>query len=470
MSTRAMLVVPGGALATTSDAVSALAIDGWRDKLLVHELPGPSPSSEESTESVLDAAARFGADKIFVPRGLVLEDQAVLDAGRQLKRLESASRELRRPNSDALNSVLKGISLDFCSRAVAELARWDHAEVVQEAVPSGKWALARVEKWRRQFQVVDPKLGPVLADAILRRLRVLTTQYAVNCTVQHGLPGPYGIIEDKLGKSWGVMSNVLKKGLESKGGEAEILPIHEAVTKGARDGRLVRIMEDGLFSATELLAVVESLVGARTAGDTERREKTPPLEDVSYMRTARQEWAYGCVTDYGQIMFHAMAKVYGLSSATLHVHEKTHQIAVLRPGAVEVMQARLAQIAPILELAAHEERRQKLREFRHELTKQIVPVPWSSDAVIDQKLRELCQGLGAQLWRTFLIARHGQVDSDRWPDSRIQKCGLGMEGMGLTFAFAHSIPRASLPVLWGTGKVRAADGADIDWFPLFPRA
>lgn len=47
---------------------------------------------------------------------------------------------------------------------------------------------------------------------------------------------------------------------------------------------------------------------------------------------------------------------------------------------------------------------------------------------------------------------------------------LAREAHKDTFTFAHSTPRASLPVLWAQGKVKAADGGLIDWLPLFPNA
>ena len=68
-----------------------------------------------------------------------------------------------------------------------------------------------------------------------------------------------GFNNDTWGKSWGTISTLIRK----KCAAASLLPITEAIEKGGHPN-VLRLVEDGLFSGTEMRAILDSLRGAST--------------------------------------------------------------------------------------------------------------------------------------------------------------------------------------------------------------
>jgi len=89
---------------------------------------------------------------------------------------------------------------------------------------------------------------------------------------------------------------------------------------------------------------------------------------------------------------------------------------------------------------------------------------WKTESARNRAMR-FCEEIGKQLWTNYL--RGKKFDLDRWSDERIAQCSLGMEGLGLTFAFPHSVPKATLPLFWARGRVTFQE-CSIDWIPLLP--
>lgn len=77
---------------------------------------------------------------------------------------------------------------------------------------------------------------------------------------------------------------------------------------------------------------------------------------------------------------------------------------------------------------------------------------------------DVCAAIGRQLF-----ARYVSLKGWDWHPSRIEQAGLGFDSCGLTLAFAHSVPKSSLPLFWMGGRVKVK-GKDIEWMPLFPNA
>ena len=110
--------------------------------------------------------------------------------------------------------------------------------------------------------------------------------------------------------------------------------------------------------------------------------------------------------------------------------------------------------------------------FRTHLRSRVVPFAFQDDKGWKDpasllRARAFCAKVGEQLWLSYITRKN--FDLVAWPDDRIRRCALGMEGLGLTFAFPHSVPKASLPVLWARGRV-TLNGVSIDWVPLLPNA
>jgi len=83
---------------------------------------------------------------------------------------------------------------------------------------------------------------------------------------------------------------------------------------------------------------------------------------------------------------------------------------------------------------------------------------WGSRA---QKAQEICQSIGIQLTRPWLLRTKGSRDDDR-----AAKWSLGALGFASLTAFSKSVPKPVLPLLWLEGAVTMND-ATVDWRPLY---
>jgi hypothetical protein len=88
---------------------------------------------------------------------------------------------------------------------------------------------------------------------------------------------------------------------------------------------------------------------------------------------------------------------------------------------------------------------------------------WSSEAR-RQEAEAFCGEVGQQLFQGY----HDRKKWD-WPKKRIETSRFGMHGLGLNLAFWHSVPKASLPLLWAGGEVKS-HGSTVNWVPLFPNS
>ena len=113
------------------------------------------------------------------------------------------------------------------------------------------------------------------------------------------------------------------------------------------------------------------------------------------------------------------------------------------------------------------------RSFLDQLRSRVIPFAfqddkgWKDGASLG-RARVFSEQVGEQLWRSYIVKRKN-FDPGSWPAERMRLCALGMEGLGLTFAFPHSVPKASLPLFWARGQVTFG-GISLDWVPLLPDA
>jgi hypothetical protein len=253
---------------------------------------------------------------------------------------------------------------------------------------------------------------------------------------------------DKWGKSWGTVSTLIRK----KCGAASLFPIAEAIARGGPP-KVLRLVEDGLFSGTEMRAILDSLRGTRPPG---RSQKVPKLDDPSLLSQLPTQMHFGVVCDFGVAMLRRYTASNGLPNIQIAVSAAARKFRVLSESLpTEAVQLEEDDDA-----------------FKGRLRSRVVPFAFQEDkgwkdADSLLRARSFCEQVGAQLWRNYIQKKH--FDLGAWPDARIQLCALGMEGLGLTFAFPHSVPKASLPLLWAGGKITAY-GTSLEWVPLFPNA
>src|SRR5439155_19279466 len=96
-----------------------------------------------------------------------------------------------------------------------------------------------------------------------------------------------GFNQDKWGKSWATVSNLIRKKCPS----AALLPITEAIPLG-KYPKVLRLVEDGLFSGTEVRAIFDSLRGARAPG---RSQKVEMLANANIVATIAAQFYFGAV-------------------------------------------------------------------------------------------------------------------------------------------------------------------------------
>jgi hypothetical protein len=346
---------------------------------------------------------------------------------------------------DGLLHQLRDLGLDWRSEVTARLKHYALGTVSE----------AEIDRWLGQFE----RLGNhrTVGEHLLQLLDVLPLVdlgEALSADSDfYGAELVVGFNNDKWGKSWGTVSTLIRK----KCALASLLPIAEAVEKGGHP-QVLRLVEDGLFSGTEMRAVFDSLRGNRPPG---RSQKVPRLTDPSVLSRVSTQVHFAVVCDFGEAVLRRYMASNSLPNIQIAVSGAARKFRVLY-GTADVQPS---PDGPIMTGDDDE-------TFRTRLRSRVVPFAFQDDkgwrnAASRLRAQTFCANVGEQLWRSYIAKKN--FDLGAWPGDRIQRCALGMEGLGLTFAFPHSVPKASLPVLWARGSV-TLNGRSIDWIPLLPNA
>jgi hypothetical protein len=214
------------------------------------------------------------------------------------------------------------------------------------------------------------------------------------------------------------------------------------------------VFEDGLWTGTEAIGILESLQGLRP-----ERAKTRALANPALLNACDLQLAYAVATDYGLALMRRYAKDKGLDRVSFW---GAREVVVAAPGVIE-----------------------RLADSSYDPSTLYVdgPAGDSLQPYLVQRARELCgdeqaqqlQGfctaVGRQLFDNYLTdqVRDHNWSWDKWPEQKRSLAAMGMHGMALSHAFAHSIPKASLPLLWGNGPV-IVGSRRVVWKALFPNA
>ena len=80
----------------------------------------------------------------------------------------------------------------------------------------------------------------------------------------------------------------------------------------------------------------------------------------------------------------------------------------------------------------------------------ITPAVFSAAALTanqEADMKAFYTDVGRQLFVNYIeIMKERRPDYKDWPPEKLERCSLGMWGFGMAFAFAHSVPKASLPL------------------------
>ncbi len=341
-----------------------------------------------------------------------------------------------------LQTVLAGCGLTLHNASATLLSKWSHSLVDLRAVTD----------WQNQFATLGKEYRWI-AEFILREL-VMTdptdlTDSLRELPIGTNVAACYNKDERGTPKSGEVVAGLLHK-------RNQLIKIHDAPAAAFEAGEYSKIVvfEDGLWTGTEAVGILESLQGLRPG-----RAKTRALSDPALLGTCDLTLAYAVATDYGLALMRRYAKDKSLDRVTFW---RAREVNVAAPGVIE----RFAnpEYDPG-ELFVTGPAADSLQPYLVELARQRL-----GDEKAAQ-LRTFCASVGRQLFDNYLTdqVRDQGWSLDKWPEEKRALAALGMHSMGLAHAFAHSVPKASLPLLWGKGQV-AIGGRRVNWKPLFQNA
>lgn len=304
---------------------------------------------------------------------------------------------------------------------------------------------AAINAWLGQFRKLKvEKYGM----AVLRQIRLMDQSVLGTLLAQATIPDGSALCVNRdratSGKSEAVVSNLVLK--REPGGKVFDSP-KEAVDAGHTK---VAIFEDGLWTATELIGVLQSMLGMRPG-----REKTPALSDMNRLSELEFTLVFGVATDYGLACLELFLRENGLTNIraiageTVSVTGDADVTSVFTAKGTTTEDLR--RLGPPADL--------------------IKPAVFSATALTanqDADMRAFCTEAGRQLFVNYIeIMKGRRPDYKDWPAEKLGRCSLGMWGFGMAFAFAHSVPKASLPLLWAEGRVTWNGMTVLNWRPLF---
>ncbi|WP_122572335.1 phosphoribosyltransferase-like protein [Pseudomonas viridiflava] len=381
-----------------------------------------------------DFTRAFGLKVFLDTQGITLEKYS---GSALAKAIRSDS-----PKKPDLFNILSACELTVITAASRILGGWSHSLVDMNSISAWKGQFGRLGKFAWVADII-------LANTVLIAPHELGRRF-----VESPLTKADAVVynKDSRGtvKSGEVIANLLTKRLPNM----EILDsLTEAIEK--HPGGNIVMVEDGLWTGTEAVGVIESLLGRR-----DRTAKTEALRDAALLSGVSLTLVYGVTTDYGVSMVSRYLQEQGLTNITIHGAESLGLTSeellnnIAEPGfCVEQLRKHgpdPAEITPFF--------------YNH----------FASHA--DKGLAiEFCKAVGRQLFDHYLADRKTTLEAEQpgvwkpWDDMKREKCCFGMNGLGLTHAFSHSVPKATLPLLWYRGTVEWA-GYTVEWVPLFENA
>ncbi|MEF8720487.1 MAG: hypothetical protein V5B44_23325 [Candidatus Accumulibacter necessarius] len=342
----------------------------------------------------------------------------------------------RLQGTPVVGRLLNQCNLSVRAFSASVLGNWAHYQIDRQ------W----IDRWIQQFG----RLGRFswLGERLLRNLRMVDSAQLGKMLLGLRQDDEAAICVNRdrraTGKSGEVIANLLTKQARGR--------VHESpasAIEAERNSKLV-LFEDGLWSGTEAIGVLESLLGRRDEG----RLKTPPLIDPDILKTLDLTLAYGVATDYAESLVRRFLQNEGLSGVKIVASERVQIAGVELISGIDSGEFDLGKLWEEGPPSA--------------FVKPYLVACLECDPALDNAQRssanEFCREIGRQLFDNYLNAMCVRRGWSQWSETKRQKCGLGMHGLGLLHAFGHSVPKASSPLLWGSGKVRWKN-ATLDWHP-----
>lgn len=414
-----------------------------RNEIIVIELQeGLSP--DENAMHVCDGLQGHMLSPHFtvlVPNRVHITSNILIEAGYSVTNATSINHLI---HGQGLINELKNKGLDWRTSVLSMTQRYALAKITED----------HIESWLKQFEFLGNHL-PV-GEHLLQLVEILAPADLVGslCKDYDFKKNNiiFGFNKDKYGKSWGTVTNLVQKSCSS----STMLPLNEAIEQ-CHDFKEVWLVEDGLFSGKESRSIFDSLRNVRPPN---RSQKVPALTHVDKLSTTSVLLRFGAVCDFGMETLHR----YLVKNRLLNIH--IDSACAAKKFSV------LTDPPPYKQNGELDPCNIDDATFLESLRQRVSPYAFQSDrgwksAPLETKAREFCENVGQQLWSCYL--KQKTFDMTSWPVERVARCSLGMEGVGLTFAFAHSVPKATLPLFWAKGTV-TINGKSKMWQPLFPYA
>ncbi len=337
----------------------------------------------------------------------------------------------------ALPSIMRQSSSDWKTYIINRIAGWNHSTVDAN----------HVELWLDQFR----RFGVTwIGEYLLRSLDFWSAEKIRNALglnreslkvlaavcLKRGIPG----------KSGDFMSNLVRKQIATFNSNVEMEDLAECLERQVLGPLL--FIEDTLLTGTEMTNYLSGLLGLPTKPN--RPWSVNRLTDPQLLRSAEIEFRFPIGTSLGKLRLMKFLEENAFERAT---------VAVSDAGFNEVLTASGEQA--LTDGTFFEQGISNCpRDPDSHIDRPALMGPWR---LIKKKTaaQDFCEHVGTQLFTQYL-QRRGHT----WPAMKIQRCALGMCGLGLAMASCHSVPKASLPVFWMDGKV-THDNSTLEWVPLF---
>ena len=367
--------------------------------------------------------------------------------GRDIEVTKLLAHDIGRLDKDSgpkpqFHSILGNCGLSLHNASAALLSKWMHSTI----------DLSAVTAWQNQFANLSKNFR-WMSEFILREIVMTDSIDLANCLrdlpVGDAVAACYNKDERGTPKSGEVVAGLLHK-------RNPLIKMHDAPAAAFEAGLYssIVVFEDGLWTGTEAVGILESLRGERPG-----RAKTRALNNPALLGACDLKLAYAIATDYGLALMRRYANDKGLERVSFC---GAREVKVAAPGVIDrladpdydpgdlfVAGPTSATLQPYLIVLARQ-------QFGNEKAMQ---------------LQNSCAEVGRQLFENYLSdqVRNQGWTWDKWPEAKRTRAALGMHGMGLTHAFAHSVPKATLPLLWGKGSVTIG-GRKVMWEPIFQHA
>ncbi len=441
-----LVVCPSHLYSTVRAHICRHAARDWEDSGDITLLPIPKASVTDQqfvTSEINRIAARLEQDLRLLTLRPVCYDPDRL----RLQILHTSADLGLTPNSFGkarLPRALRGLHLDWRARVTDSLANaWDHGCVDD----------ARINSWLSQFDELQSHrwIGE-------RLLRVL--DFWPSARIGEGLRITGDTVRGyshvcvnrrQAGKSADPLANKIQKRL-NKFTSMVVTDLHDVLA--SREPANILFIEDCLLTGTEVTSLLRSLLGNTPAN---RTPKTKPLPDPSLLRDRSILMHFLVATNMGSEILKQFLAENAINNVQISMADD--ELATLTPLGIRAL--REGKLFDENKCLWDASRHIRPVAFREALT-------WGGQERIERAIR-FCRAVGEQLFRHYLAGQQAAKQWRPWHEIRVCQSSLGVCSSGLTLAFAHSVPKATLPLFWMDGRVRLGS-KEIDWQSLFPSA